>query len=148
MTAIEIPASDVDISQATADVEKVVDISAYLPANTQLEEEESATVAVTVAVEKLEERTVTLEKSRISLENVPDGYQASFLTTTDLSFTVRGRRASMESLDTSQWTGQIDLSEYRKADTYEVPVTINLPDGYELPDTPIAVVKIEKDTAN
>ena len=79
---------------------------------------------------------------------MPDGYQASFLTTTDLSFTVRGRRASMESLDTSQWTGQIDLSEYRKADTYEVPVTINLPDGYELPDTPIAVVKIEKDTAN
>lgn len=148
VTAIEIPASDVDISQATADVEKVVDISAYLPANTQLEEEESATVAVTVSVEKLEERTVTLEKSRISLENVPDGYQASFLTTTDLSFTVRGRRASMESLDTSQWTGQIDLSEYRKADTYEVPVTINLPDGYELPDPPIAVVKIEKDTAN
>ena len=148
VTAIEIPASDVDISQATADVEKVVDISAYLPANTQLEEEESATVAVTVAVEKLEERTVTLEKSRISLENVPDGYQASFLTTTDLSFTVRGRRASMEMLDTSQWTGQIDLSEYKKADTYEVPVTINLPDGYELPDTPIAVVKIEKDTAN
>ena len=148
VTAIEIPASDVDISQATADVEKVVDISTYLPANTQLEEEETATVAVTVAVEKLEERTVTLEKSRISLENVPDGYQASFLTTTDLSFTVRGRRASMESLDTSQWTGQIDLSEYRKADTYEVPVTINLPDGYELPDTPIAVVKIEKDTAN
>ena len=103
---------------------------------------------MTVAVEKLEERTVTLEKSRISLENVPDGYQASFLTTTDLSFTVRGRRASMESLDTSQWTAQIDLSEYKKADTYEVPVTINLPDGYELPDTPIAVVKIEKDTAN
>lgn len=106
MTAIEIPASDVDISQATADVEKVVDISAYLPANAQLEEEESATVAVTVAMEKLEERTVTLEKSRISLENVPDGYQASFLTTTDLSFTVRGRRVSMESLDTSQWTAR------------------------------------------
>ena len=54
----------------------------------------------------------------------------------------------MDSLDTSQWTAQIDLSEYKKADTYEVPVTINLPDGYELPDTPIAVVKIEKDTAN
>lgn len=147
VTAIEIPAYDILVTQAKEDVEKVVDISRYLPENTQLAEEEEANVAVTVTVEKLEEATVSLEKNRIELLNLPEGMKATFLTTTDLSFQVRALPQNLEGLDTSSWKAYVDLSECTKEETVEVPVTVELPEGYDLKEELIAVIKIEKDTA-
>ncbi len=147
VTAIEIPAYDILVTQAKEDVEKVVDISRYLPENTQLAEEEEANVAVTVTVEKLEEATVSLEKNRIELLNLPEGMKATFLTTTDLSFQVRALPQNLEGLDTSGWKAYVDLSECTKEETVEVPVTVELPEGYDLKEELIAVIKIEKDTA-
>lgn len=147
ITSIEIPAEDISISQASGDVEKVVDISRYLPENTQLAEEEEATVAVTVAVEKLEECTVSLPKSQIEIRNVPDGYTAEFLTSMDVTVQVRALRNSLESMDTSVWKAYVDLAEYRKEETVNVPIVMELPDGYELMEEPVAVIKLEKDQA-
>ncbi len=147
ITSIEIPAEDISISQASGDVEKVVDISRYLPENTQLAEEEEATVAVTVAVEKLEECTVSLPKSQIEIRNVPDGYTAEFLTSMDVTVQVRALRNSLESMDTSVWKAYVDLGEYRKEETVNVPIVMELPDGYELMEEPVAVIKLEKDQA-
>ena len=147
ITSIEIPAEDISISQASGDVEKVVDISRYLPENTQLAEEEEATVAVTVAVEKLEECTVSLPKSQIEIRNVPDGYTAEFLTSMDVTVQIRALRNSLESMDTSVWKAYVDLAEYRKEETVNVPIVMELPDGYELMEEPVAVIKLEKDQA-
>lgn len=147
ITSIEIPAEDISISQASGDVEKVVDISRYLPENTQLAEEEEATVAVTVTVEKLEECTVSLPKSQIEIRNVPDGYTAEFLTSMDVTVQIRALRNSLESMDTSVWKAYVDLAEYRKEETVNVPIVMELPDGYELMEEPVAVIKLEKDQA-
>lgn len=147
VNAIEIPGADVFVGQATKDVEKVVDISEYLPPNTQLVEEEEATVAVTVKIEKLENQTVMLEKNRIEIRNLKEGRKVTFLTTTDLSLQIRALRESLAKLDTSGWKAYVDLEKYTKEGTVEVPVTVELPDGYELTEEPIVVVKIEKEEA-
>ena len=147
ITMIEIPESAIDVSGATEDVEKVLDITAYLPDDTQLATEEEATVAVTVAVEKLENQTVTIKKSQIELLNVADGRNVTFLTNTDLSVQIRALKKSLDGLDTSEWEAHVDLLDYREEGTVEVPVTIVLPEGYELVDTPIAVLKIELENA-
>ena len=104
-------------------------------------------MAVTVAVEKLEECTVSLPKSQIEIRNVPDGYTAEFLTSMDVTVQVRALRNSLESMDTSVWKAYVDLAEYRKEETVNVPIVMELPDGYELMEEPVAVIKLEKDQA-
>jgi len=146
-TEIEIPSSQININGAAGDVETVVDISEYLPEGTQLAAEEESTVAVTVIVEKLENQIITLPKEKIEILNVADGRQATFLTSADLSVQVRALKETLETLNISDWEAYVDLADYTREDTVEVPLTVVLPEGYELVETPVVVVKIEKVTA-
>ena len=41
----------------------------------------------------------------------------------------------------------MDLADYRKEETVNVPIVMELPDGYELMEEPVAVIKLEKDQA-
>ncbi len=142
LSSISLPA--VSISNARANVEQVVDITEYLPENVQLVDEDATSVAVTVVVEQLETGTVALSKNRITMEGLSEEFTASFLTTTDVTLSVRSLREQMTELDPEDWSATVDLSGITETGTYELPLIINVPEGYELTEEARVAVRIEQ----
>ncbi len=142
LTQIELPA--VSVSGAKANVEQVMDITEYLPEDVQLVDADATSVAVTVLVEQLETGTLSLPKSNISMEGLPEEFEASFLTTTDVSLSVRSLREQMSGLDPDDWSAVVDLSGVEEAGTYELPLQVDVPSGYELTEEARVAVRVEE----
>lgn len=69
-------------------------------------------------------RTKTLEVENFSLQHVPDGMQASVVTTT-LEITIRGPSDEINAVSAQDLTVLADLSEFTQVGTYKIPVTVS-----------------------
>ena len=77
LNAIEIPDTALDITGATENLETIVDLTDYLPDGVILAEEDfKGKVNVTVGVEPIAERVVAIDKNKIQIVNLPEGYEA------------------------------------------------------------------------
>lgn len=87
--SLQIPGSAVDISGADSDVTRTVDVSGFLPEGVTFEDSGfDGKVQVTVGIEPAQEADVDVKISSVSLNNVPQGYEAKILSVNDASKTV------------------------------------------------------------
>ena len=78
---IEIPAEVLDVSGRSSDLIQEVDISPYVPENLEFADESfNGIVEVTVGIEAAQTREFTFSTDEVLLENVPEGYTATFVT--------------------------------------------------------------------
>lgn len=101
----------INITGQSGDMRTLVDISEYLPSYLKLADNSSETmVTVTVSIEPLATRTVTLDASDIVFENIPEGYKAT-LTDPESSYTVvlRGLSSRLEAIEQDAITATADL---------------------------------------
>lgn len=152
---VVIPPEELDLTGATADVTKLIDIGSYLPESvslTNLSEEFNGKVSVTVKVEPLVEVTEEIDKNRIQLLNVPEGYRASLDMTERVTVRLRGLQGNLDAMDRSELSGTVDLNGWapgkEMAETLEERVrleaALRIPEGV-IQSTPVSVsVIIEK----
>ena len=98
-----------DLTDAVDDIEKEVDISAYLPAGVTLADNKQAKISVAVRIEKHERRTFQVPTANITVSNVNSRYVAKFLEDT-VEVELEGLSSELEALDASTLTGSIDVS--------------------------------------
>ena len=128
ISEIDVPASAVDISGASAPIELTVDITQYLPEGVNLVDENSGNVTVTVKIEQEGTLSIDFMVSSIRIKNLAEHLQVSYAPDAEITFRFTWDEALLDTLDISNAVS-VDLSDYDEAGTYDVPVRVNLPAG-------------------
>ncbi len=146
---IVVPADDLDISGATSDVQVVIDLKNYLTGAVYFADETfDGKAQVTVGVEPIVEKKISLEKENISLINVPDGYVAKFPDNINLpAVTLRGLQFELDTvrdiagtIDVAAWM-ELTEAEELPVGIHALPVLLVIPEKFELADDVVANVE-------
>lgn len=107
--AIDIPEEVLDVSGATEDITKEVDISSYLPTGISLVDKDANKVSVTVHIEQRVTEDFDVPVTNLTLTNVSSSYEAKFEVDT-VKVTVSGLKSDVEKLSASDIKGTVDAS--------------------------------------
>ena len=130
VNSITIPEEVLDLTDATGNIEKEVDISAYLPEGVSLTKSNQAKISVTVKIEKHERRKFELPTANITVGNLGSRYAAEFLTDT-VAVELEGLASELDTLDASTLTGSIDVSGMTEGE-HTVNLEVNLDSKFKL----------------
>ena len=140
----------VDLSDATKDVLATFDLSKYLPSGVSVEEPGfEGEVAVTAYVEKIAEKTVNVPALRISLTNIPDGYEAELTDTESVPVHLSGLATELNAISSESLVCTVDISgnlpeEYEDGDILAIPVRFTLSDHVKADPVYVHVILKEK----
>ena len=123
----------------------MVSLNDYLPTGVAVYGEDHETLTVTVTVEGIEQRTVTLAKSDIMYLNSPTGYLISFANDDDVTIVLKGLQEDLDALNESTLNPYVDLSGLT-AGSHAVALNVTLPDGLALQDDVYIVVELAETT--
>lgn len=141
---IVIPAESIDVSDRSEDFETRVDISRLLPEGVKLATGSSEAVIVRVNILPVGSSEYSIPTKNITMENVGEGLQA-VCETEKVDIRVGESSASLEDLKEEDIRLSVDLSG-KEEGSYEVPVEVTLPSGYETVSDVEVTVKIAKVT--
>lgn len=134
---ISIPERELDITDASGNVEKVVDIRKYLDNASLADGSFNGRVTVTVHIEPVVERTLILSQRNIALVNLPAGYDWGFAEeNATYRLRISGLDEAVAAVNQNEVQGTIDISAWMAAGNrqelatgeYEIPVSAVLPD--------------------
>lgn len=148
---IEIPASELDVTDATESVTKTVDIRKYLPANISLgDDSANGNVVLSVEIEAIRRKTISLTESTIPVLNVPDGWLAELVSGQNLRVTVRGLQRNLTEVTETTIQPHINVSTLMDesgsltAGEQDVVVNFIIPDNVQQEGTVKAVIRLTK----
>lgn len=138
---ISIPESELDITGATGNVEKVINIRDYLPANTRFADTDfDGRITATVYIEPLKERALQIPESRIDISGVPEGMVFSYdQPGQTYRLTVSGLNALVSALNVTDVSCSVNIEEWMEQEgkqeldpgTYTLPVKVTLPEDVD-----------------
>ncbi len=127
---ITVPEEVLDLTDATGDIEKEVDISAYLPEGATLMDNSQAKVSVTVKIEKHERRKFKVPTANITVSNLAGRYSVAFLKDT-VEVELEGLAKDLDALDETTLTGSINVGGMTEGE-HTVSLELNLDSKYKL----------------
>jgi YbbR domain-containing protein len=138
---ITIPATEISVEGASETVEETLNLADYLSDSVRFaktDQETEVKVAVEILAKEVQEKEIT--RPMITIQNMPEGYKGNFRLENNISVKLVGMPEAMAKLDDNPMTVVVDVAAYMKdkgittlADaTYEMPLTIKLPNGVEL----------------
>lgn len=137
---IVVSKSEVDITGATGNLEQVIDLKNYLP-NTVYFADSSfdGKAYVTVYIEPIAEKKISLAKEKVTIVNIPEGYDAIFPENINMpTVTLYGLQEKLNAVGTLG--GTVDVATWMENQAMEeivpglhaVPVQVNVPEGFEM----------------
>lgn len=146
ISSISIPAEELDITGAEADIVKVIDVREYIPENIKLAESGfNGKITATVYVEPIVEKTLQIPVENINVMNVPVGFKAEITDSAEtlVSVDVFGLKTYIDPIQQESVTGVIDVSAWMQENgieslregSYTIPVTLHLGDDVSQRET-------------
>lgn len=139
---INVSKEEIDITGATGNLEQIVDLKSYLPNGVYFANDGfDGKAHVTVYVEPIVEKKISLEKEKIIIANVPEGYTVTFPENINMPVVILlGLQADLDMI--SSLNGRVDVAAWMDSQSleeipsglYALPVDVNVPDGYEIED--------------
>ena len=121
---ITIPEEVLDLTDATSDIEKTVDISTYLPSGTSLVINSDAKVDVTVQIEQVKTKTFMVPVENLQVIGLGSDEKIKY-EEDQIALIVTARESLMDTLDEKTITGSIDVTDMN-AGSHNVVITFNL----------------------
>lgn len=125
-----ISGEELDISGEKGDIEKKISLTDILPENLKLTSGSSEDVWVRIVILPEDSHAYNVATSKIKVKNQPNNLQVTF-ETDKIEIRVKAKEGSLEDFDAEAVEATIDLED-KKEGSYDVPVKIMLPEGYEL----------------
>lgn len=154
LTSIKVPASDLNITGQTGNLNAMLNAADYLSESIRLVDSiYNGRINITVFVEKLVEQTYATYISNVVAEYVPLGFAAEIISEDDsVSFTLSGLSKDLEKVQMSQLNMHVNLEDYALSKnieeftegTYKLPLLMDLPEGVELTERVILKIKLSK----
>lgn len=148
---IEIPASELDVTDATESVVRTIDIRKYLPSGISLGDESfNGSVTLSADIEAIRRKTISLTESSIPVLNTPDGWLAELVAGQNLRVTVRGLQRNLTEVTEATIQPHINVStlmdESGNFTAGEQAVVVNfiIPDNVQQEGTVKAVIRLTK----
>lgn len=142
INSITIPPEVLDLTDATDDIIKTVDISSYLPEDVSFVDSSKAKIHVSVKIEKHEIRTFEVPTANITASNLPSSYRAKFLEDM-VKVDIEGLTSDLDALDASILTGTIDASGMTIGE-HTINLTLNLENKLSMAKPATVTVDIVK----
>lgn len=133
---------DIDITDKSQDVEEKASLSELLEEDLRLTNGTSDDVWISIKILPEGSHSYSLATSEIKAENVPEKKQVAF-ETDKIEISVKTAGEDIDKFDIKKVKASIDLDGMEEG-SYEIPVEIVLPDGYELMDEVTTEVKISE----
>lgn len=111
---------ELDITETLADIEGL-----------RLVADADPTISVSVQIEKLGTQTMQLPLSNLEVLNKPDNMTLTFSPADEISVSIYSRNSG-DTIRLSDIKARIDLAVCAEAGDYDIPVEIELPEGYAL----------------
>lgn len=140
INSITIPEAVLDLTDATGNIEKEVDVSSYLPEGVTLVDSKQAKISVVVKIEKHEKRSFEVPTANITVGNLGSRYDAKFLKDT-VKVELEGLSTELDALDASTLTGSIDVSGMTEGE-HTVNLELNLDSKFKLAKNATVTVDI------
>ena len=121
---ITIPEEVLDITDATSNIEKTVDISTYLPSGTALVISSDSKIDVTVVVEAVKTKTLQIPVTNLQVIGLSSDEKVQY-EEDNIALTVSGRSSVIDALDEKKISGSIDLTDL-KLGAHNVLITFEL----------------------
>ncbi len=118
--ATESIAAELDIAKTLDDVDEL-----------RLAEGFDSAVSVTVQIEKTGDQTLLVPLSNLEIQNKPEGMALTFSPADQIAVSIHSDSGTA-SLKLTDIRASVDLAACAVAGDYEIPVDIELPDGYTL----------------
>lgn len=150
-TAVTIPGTELDITGATGDVTKSVNVSLYLPSGVYLETSRSdGNIEITADIDEAASAVIQVPYSNLTVEGMPEGMTiGNDMATSMVAVTIRGLKPTLDAVNGLALTGTLDLSEIARDEngnvtpgSYAGKVVLSLPDGV-IQDTAVAHVLLQ-----
>lgn len=138
ISAITIPAAAIDLEGKKDTFTITLDVTKYLPDNVSLVDKDfDGKITVTVPIEKMETKDVTVPKSNISVTGYDSEKQSITLMGGDYVLGIKGLSSDLSDVKKDSIKGVVSIEDYLenkgltqlKAGTYEIPVQFELPNG-------------------
>ena len=137
---ITIPSSATDVSGKDSDYEVKINISDYLSQGLKLTSDSSEDVFVRVNILPQGSSVCEVPTKNIKVENAPESMQVAF-DTAKIEIRIKKTEENLSDLKESDIKASIDLKNKTEG-SFEVPVKIEIPEGYELVDEVTTGVEI------
>jgi hypothetical protein len=157
ISKISIPERELDITEESGNVERVIDIRKYLDNAALVGNDFNGRVTATVYIEPVVERTLVLTQSSIELVNLPEGYDAGFAEEQETyRLRISGLEEAVSAVNQSEIRGTIDIGAWIAAGnmrdlttgTHEIQAALTLPDNVSAENTisvKVILVKAEEE---
>lgn len=142
---ITIPPYEVDISEKEASFDLNFDLEELLPEKIRLYQEEESQLKISVVIEKLEQKTISLPAGQLVFHKLSSAFQAKVENET-IRVIVEALPKELEELKTEQIQISVDLKGYQPG-VYQVPVDVKILDdqvGYQILSSPKATILISQ----
>ena len=123
-----------DVSGAKETVTAEIDLTNTLSGmdGIKLITDADPTVQVSVAIEANGDVTLSVPLSNINFENRPDKMSLVVTPADEVSVKIHPQSTDARTLTASDLTLSADLASCAEEGSYEIPITVTLPEGYEL----------------
>lgn len=130
---ITIPKDVLDITGATKDISKTVDISSYLPNGVELVDPAEKDIDVVVDIEQASSKIFEMPVANISVNNLKSNYEAEFENDT-VAVVIAGFAEDLDKLDVSKLTGSVDANGL-KVGEHTLSLKLDLAEEYSASGT-------------
>lgn len=146
---IEIPDTELDVTDATEDVTVTVDVRKYLPADVTVAGENfDGRVTLTARIEPILRRTYEIPADEVQILNIPEHWLAELLPDQKLEVTVTGLQEDLSVIDREGLTPHTDVSTLQEEDgsyasgEHTIEIKVLLPEGVRQEDTVTARLRL------
>ena len=137
----------IDVTGATQDVMTEIDLTASFTelAGLKLIAGADPSVQVEISIEANGDVTLPIPLSSISFANKPEGMDLVFTPADEVQVKVHALSEEAQKLSAEALVLNVDLSVCAQEGSYEIPVQVTLPEGYELAsDVTLTVVSVRQ----
>lgn len=107
----EVLIDDVDVTNASSDMETSVALAEYLPSEISIADG-TEEIMIKVMIEQLQEKTIDIENDDINIVGKKDGYTYTFTNKDGLAVKVKGLKDKISDIKVANMLPSIDVSEY------------------------------------
>ena len=142
LSQIQLPNDELSVEGAAETVVKDFQYSdPILPEGVSLVDSPEEVITVTMQIEKLRTKSLSLDLSRITVRNLNEDLRVINENAT-VTVSVEGLSSELDSLDVSGITGEVDLDGLGVG-THAVPVKVTVPEGFSVVGSPVIRLQLD-----
>ena len=143
LDSIDLSGEKIDLKDKTNNVERIYNLSEYLPYGIKLATDEPTSVVVTVNIEKLSEKVFSVKPSDIKVDNLPTGRKESFIDSS-AKIVVIGFDEDLDKMTIEDLKPTINLKNCKLGEQ-EIEIGVTLPNELELASLPKIKISVAKE---